>query len=611
MVYVANKIKELALFTLTLLLLLACGKRDEIKSVDKRNIFSSKKILYLDSYHKTYVHNISTRSAFEKGLENRGFEIHYRFLDAKNIKDSVALKSKALKFKHYIDEWKPDIIIASDDAVNKYLIAPYYRNSTIPVVFIGVNWSADSYGYPTDNITGQLEIELVEKLLTDLKKYSSGDRVGILTGNTMTDRKNISHYKNTLNISFDEEVLVDDFSEWKTQFLKMQESVDVLLIRANSGIKGWNNNEARGVVLRETKIPTGSVTTKLENFVLLLYPKMNSEFGEYAASAVLKIFDGTSPKEIPISTNRRTKITINTDLAEKLDILFPAGTMEIAHLVGAVKKVLFVNSYHQGYNWSDGIERGLLHAFGIIAEQPYLSEYEQDSVSLRIVRMDTKREQEPSYIEKKALEVKGVIDTWKPHVVVASDDNAAKYLIAKYYKNSKTPFIFCGLNWDASLYGFPTQNITGIIEVAPVLELIEFLKKYAEGTDIGYLGADVISERKEINHYKKELGITFKKGYLVDDFTEWKKAYLALQKSVDILILVSHAGIKGWDKKEAEEFVIEHSSIPSGASIQMIRMLAMASFSRIPDEQGIWAGEQALAVLGGKKNIRDSRNKES
>ena len=43
------------------------------------------------------------------------------------------------------------------------------------------------------------------------------------------------------------------------------------------------------------------------------------------------------------------------------------------------KKILFVDSYHQGYEWSDGIEAGLRHGL------------EGAGVELKIVRMDTKR----------------------------------------------------------------------------------------------------------------------------------------------------------------------------------------------------------------------------
>ncbi|MCP4298577.1 MAG: ABC transporter substrate-binding protein, partial [Proteobacteria bacterium] len=204
-------------------------------------------------------------------------------------------------------------------------------------------------------------------------------------------------------------------------------------------------------------------------------------------------------------------------------------------------------------------------------------------------------------------------DTWAPDVVIASDDNAAKQLIVAHYKDSSTPFLFCGVNWDASVYGFPTKNVTGMVEVAPVIDLISFLKQYSDGVRIGYLGADVVSERKEVNHYKKVLGLTFEKGYLVDSFSEWKEAYLDLQNSVDFIILLNPIALKGWNKSEAETFVETHSEIPSGSTTKMLRTFVMMSFSRIAEEQGIWAGERALEVISGKKieDIPVTHNKRS
>ncbi len=599
-------IKRLSIYIPTLLLLylfLSCNSKKEVATTEITPSYQGKKVLYLDSYHKEYSSNVLARESYISRVKNSGIITKFEYLDAKRIKDSSALHARAMELKTVVEEWKPDIIVAADDAINQYLIAPHYSNSAIPVVFIGVNWSATTYGFPTQTVTGQLEVELVEKLLTDLKKYGKGERVGLLTGNTLTDRKTIKHYKEILNISFEKEVLVDDFTEWKKQYKAMQDSVDVLLLRANSGIEGWDKDEAISFVKTHSRIPSGSINISLHDYVLLSYPKLNSEFGEYAAETTLKILGGKSPNEIPISKNKKTKITINTSIAEKLAIKFPIELMEISHLVGNNKKILFINSYHQGYDWSDDIEYGFIRALGIKAHPPFKNQYDTDQLDVKIFRMDTKNNQAFSHMKQKANEVKTLIEKWEPDVVVASDDNASKYLIAPHFKNSTLPFIFCGLNWDASVYGFPTKNVTGMVEVAPVLKLIAFLKTYAKGAKIGYIGSNVVSERKELQHYKKVLDITFADGTLISTFDEWKKEYLRLQKSVDILIMLNQVGIPDWDETAAKSFVKEHTVIPSGTSTKNIRGISLVAFSRIAEEQGMWAGERALEVIAGKKVI--------
>ena len=57
--------------------------------------------------------------------------------------------------------------------------------------------------------------------------------------------------------------------------------------------------------------------------------------------------------------------------------------------------------------------------------------------------------------------------------MIASDDNAQKYLVVPYLKGTQVPVIFNGVNWDASAYGFPTSNVTGMIEVELPDQLVE------------------------------------------------------------------------------------------------------------------------------------------
>ncbi|WP_321418637.1 hypothetical protein [uncultured Desulfobacter sp.] len=112
-------------------------------------------------------------------------------------------------------------------------------------------------------------------------------------------------------------------------------------------------------------------------------------------------------------------------LAKKLGIKFPMTLMDYAQLVTAErKKLLYINSYHKGYQWSDSIEKGLLKALGI--------EFDPDSnpidtslgpVQIKIVRMDTKLNKEEAFKKKEALKAKAVIETWQPDIVVTSDDN--------------------------------------------------------------------------------------------------------------------------------------------------------------------------------------------
>jgi ABC-type uncharacterized transport system substrate-binding protein len=118
-------------------------------------------------------------------------------------------------------------------------------------------------------------------------------------------------------------------------------------------------------------------------------------------------------------------------------------------------KCLYVSSYHRGYAWSDGVEQGLRKVLTGHCE-------------IRQIDMDTKRNKSAEFKQSAAAAVKREIESWKPDVVIVSDDNAAKYVVKEYYRDADTPFVFSGVNWTVKEYGFPYSNVTGIIEVAPL-----------------------------------------------------------------------------------------------------------------------------------------------
>jgi len=265
----------------------------------------------------------------------------------------------------------------------------------------------------------------------------------------------------------------------------------------------------------------------------------------------------------------------------------------------AGKKVLFIDSYHEGYAWSDGVFRGVETGL------------DGKGVELQVVRMDTKRNKSDDFKKSAALKVKSVIEGFNPDVVISADDNAAKFLIMPYYKDAALPFVFCGVNWDASVYGMPYSNVTGMVEVAPVAELLDQLSQYAPGKKIGYIAADVLTTHKEADNYKKVLGIDTI-NYYAADMEDWKKGFVELQGQVDTLIVGNTAGLDGWDEAAASAFVNANTKVPTGATDEHMAPFAMFGFTKVPEEQGFYAANTALKILDGSspKSIPVVKNKE-
>jgi hypothetical protein len=259
----------------------------------------------------------------------------------------------------------------------------------------------------------------------------------------------------------------------------------------------------------------------------------------------------------------------------------------LAMPVQAAKRVLYLDSYNEGFEWSDGITAAVKAVMG-----------KENGVTLKIFHMDTKRNPDEAYKKKAALEAKDLIAAFRPDVVIASDDNASKYLIVPYFKNTSLPFVFCGVNYTAEEYGFPCSNVTGMLEVPPALKLIYSLKYFRRIVTVGYLAADTLTERKDGGFTKRDVREEYIERY-VKTFDEWKTAFNQMQNQVDVLIVGNNGGIKGWDKDEAERFVLANTRIPTGCLLDWIAPLVFLGATRSATEQGHYAATTALRILNG------------
>ncbi|MCB1744631.1 MAG: hypothetical protein KDK91_29975, partial [Gammaproteobacteria bacterium] len=251
-------------------------------------------------------------------------------------------------------------------------------------------------------------------------------------------------------------------------------------------------------------------------------------------------------------------------------------------------RCLYVSSYHSGYAWSDGVERGLRSVI-------------TDQCELRQVDMDTKRNKDKDYKVAKALEIKGLIETWKPDVVITSDDNAAKFLIAPHFKDSSIPFVFCGVNWSAEEYGFPTRNITGMIEIAPIRPMLRSAIGMSKSTGRAlYIGADTLTEKKNYNRFAEaapEFNLSVQ-SRLVSTSDEWIEAYEAGQR-YDFIIIGSNSGIEDWDADRVAAAVAEKARVLSVTNHDWMMPFTMVGFNKVAEEQGEWAANTALEILRG------------
>lgn len=297
---------------------------------------SKKKVLFIDSYHAGYAWSDGITEGVKKGLGDK-FDLKIVRMDTKNNPGEDFKKQAGEKVKQEIEAFKPDVVIAADDNAAKYVIVPYFKGKDLPFVFCGINWDASAYGFPTKNVTGMLEVSVIQPLVATMSKFAKGKRMGFLGADNETDRKEAAMISKKLNQELTTK-FVKTFDEWKTAFNQLQDQADMLLIINNAGITGWNDAEAKNFVLANAKIPTGTTHDFVAPFVLVGYTKLADEQGEWAAGAAIQIMAGKSPMDIPVAENKKGQLFVNMPLAQKMGVNFPLEMLKAATVIKADKQ---------------------------------------------------------------------------------------------------------------------------------------------------------------------------------------------------------------------------------------------------------------------------------
>jgi len=309
--------KRIYLFLLSLLIvgkMVSCQTSQEGKNTETPRIF------YVNSYHPGYGSSDDVMAGIESVLSDKNVQWKTTFMDTKNHPGEAAIQTKVDEILQQIEEYQPHLIIASDDNAIKYLIEPYFKNQEIPVVFCGVNWSADQYGLPASNVTGMLEVLPIQEMLIEMKNYyPEANQLMVLSENTNSEKKN----KTLLDTLYQrmgfstEYALVNNFEEWKSAFLRGNEKYDLIFIPTNGAIKNWNETAAIEFVKQNIKVPVLASDDFMMKYAVFGLTKIAAEQGEWAAKTALDILEkAKNPDQIPLAKNQQTKAWINQELAE-------------------------------------------------------------------------------------------------------------------------------------------------------------------------------------------------------------------------------------------------------------------------------------------------------
>jgi ABC-type uncharacterized transport system substrate-binding protein len=279
----------------------------------------TKSIVYVNSYHPGYPPSDEVYRGVREGLPAGKYDLQVFYMDSKRRPSGTFLESKADSAFQLIQRIRPGAVIVSDDNAVKYLVEPYLNDTDIPVVFCGVNWSAEQYQLDRSHITGMVEVLPLRECIMLLKEeFENPVTLTVLSENSLSERNN-TLLLDTLYRNMGLEpvyMLVDTFEEWKNGFRQANETADAIYLPTNGAISGWDKQEAVRFVEEHIRKPVFTCDDFMMDYCLFGLTKVPAEQGEWASETVDRILDGVSAQDIPVTRNKETKAYLNTSLSE-------------------------------------------------------------------------------------------------------------------------------------------------------------------------------------------------------------------------------------------------------------------------------------------------------
>ena len=131
-------------------------------------------------------------------------------------------------------------------------------------------------------------------------------------------------------------------------------------------------------------------------------------------------------------------------------------------------RILYINSYHRGYSWSDGIEQGLRERL----------EASGKKIEMSVEYLDSRRFAYSARIEPLASSMSVKYADYRPDLLIVSDNAAFDFAIkyrARLFPN--VPIVFCGYNNFRPDVLDGIRNVTGVNEEISIEDTVDMALK--------------------------------------------------------------------------------------------------------------------------------------
>lgn len=259
-------------------------------------------------------------------------------------------------------------------------------------------------------------------------------------------------------------------------------------------------------------------------------------------------------------------------------------------------KVLVVFSYEEDFLWDIEIKQALEKCLSPHAELTY-------------VYLNTKEDLAGG--TEKAAQAYELFRQLKPDGVLAADDNAQSLFVVPYLKNkTPTPVVFCGVNVEPEVYGYPAENVTGILERYHFEATISLSRMLAgEIKSVVIMGKENPSSRILRQQFFRDQGrwsAVLLDVLLPEALPEAVRLAREYRSKADLLILLPFKGIVDAQGRPVNETraitaVVEAFGKPTGAFVDfIIRHGALSGVLATGEEQGEVSAGMLLELMRGR-----------
>lgn len=277
----------------------------------------------------------------------------------------------------------------------------------------------------------------------------------------------------------------------------------------------------------------------------------------------------------------------------------------------ATKNVLILNSYHNGYKWTDDITRGAMSTF------------DEKNAKVYIDFLDTKRNPGESYIKDLDEFYKSKFKNISFDVIITSDDDALGFMRRNRDRLfPKVPIVFAGVNWftEEKLGGL--KQITGVNEDADAQATIDLMLQLHPATKKIYVVVDTTTTGKvvvdKLNQvtpkYKGKVEFIYLQDLEMDKITE-TVSKLGGESLVLMTVFQKDRAGTFFEFSESTALVSAKSSVPMyGLWDFNLGYGIVGGMLTSGEEQGKAAGSMANRILRGEsadaiKVLMESPNK--